>query len=64
MKQTIDSTNSRASSLVSPCENTCPNCESANSCKPPDDDILKYPQTFCRLRKFNSSIPPELGLKP
>jgi len=41
IKENIDLTNSRASSRVSPCEKICPNCESAYSCKPPDDDILK-----------------------
>lgn len=40
VNQSIE-TNSRASSRVSPWENICPNCESANSCKPPADEILK-----------------------
>ena len=32
---------SRACSLFSPHEKQCPNCESANSCKPPDAATLK-----------------------
>jgi len=32
---------SRADSRSSPHEKQCPNCESANSCSPPDADTLK-----------------------
>lgn len=57
-------THEMASSLFSPHEKQCPNCESANSCSPPAAATLKYPQTFLLLRKFSSCTVPELGLKP
>jgi len=45
---------SLACSLFSPHEKQCPNCESANSCNPPDAATLKYPHTFFDDLKFSS----------
>jgi len=53
-----------AISLVSPQPKQWPNCESANSCRPPVAATLKYPHTFLLLRKFSSCTVPLPGRKP